>query len=112
MPITTTPARLLLAAGFAVAALAAPAALLTTTESHALASCSSGEEEDTFTTNCTPFLVPNSPSSEGFTTTAANPDIPEIDGVPCTGANSGTCIGLAEDQVPEVTPHVTISSSP
>ena len=50
-----------------------------------------------FTTSCTPFLVPNSP--QGFTTTAANPDIPEIDGVPCTGGrSSGACIGLAENE--------------
>lgn len=101
-----------LAAAFALAALGTPAALVTINPAIAQAACSSGEEEDTFTTQCTPFLVPNSPDSEGFTTTAANPDIPEIDGVPCTGADSGTCIGLAEDQIPNVTPHVTISSSP
>jgi hypothetical protein len=78
-----------------------------------LAACSSGEEEDQFTTTCTPFLVPNSP--DGFTTTAANPDIPEIDGVPCTGRDSGTCIGLAEEQEdegPQPVPRSTISSSP
>jgi hypothetical protein len=78
-----------------------------------MAACTSGEEEDTFTTTCTPFLVPNSPS--GFTTTAANPDVPEIDGVPCTGRDSGSCIGLAEEQQdegPQPVPRSTISSSP
>lgn len=101
-----------LAAAFALAALGTPAALVTINPAVAQAACSSGEEEDQFTTQCTPFLVPNSPSSEGFTSTAANPDIPEIDGIPCTGADSGACIGLSEDQIPQVTPHVTISSSP
>ncbi|SCX11460.1 hypothetical protein [Mycolicibacterium fluoranthenivorans] len=101
-----------LAAAFALAALGAPAALITLNPATAQAACSSGEEEDQFTTQCTPFMVPNSPDSSGFTTTAANPDIPEIDGIPCTGADSGACIGLSEDQIPQVTPHVTISSSP
>ncbi|MDX1874515.1 hypothetical protein SBI67_20540 [Mycolicibacterium sp. 120266] len=101
-----------LAAAFALAALGTPAALVTINPAIAQAACSNGEEEDQFTTQCTPFLVPNSPDSEGFTTTAANPDIPEIDGIPCTGADSGACIGLSEDQIPQVTPHVTISSSP
>ncbi|MCV7251832.1 hypothetical protein HZU40_14075 [Mycolicibacterium fluoranthenivorans] len=101
-----------LAAAFALAALGAPAALVILNPATAQAACSSGEEEDQFTTQCTPFMVPNSPDSSGFTTTAANPDIPEIDGIPCTGADSGACIGLSEDQIPQVTPHVTISSSP
>jgi hypothetical protein len=101
-----------LAAAFALAALGAPAALVTLNPATANAACSSGEEEDQFTTQCTPFMVPNSPDSSGFTTTAANPDMPEIDGIPCTGADSGACIGLSEDQIPQVTPHVTISSSP
>jgi hypothetical protein len=58
-------------------------------------------------------MVPNSP---GFTTNAANPDIPEIDGVPCTGGrSSGACIGLAEnaeDAGPQPVPRSIISSSP
>ncbi len=104
--------RALIAAAFALAALGTPLALFNVQPGAALAACSSGEEEDTYTTQCTPFAVPNSPDSSGFTTTAANPDMPEIDGIPCTGADSGACIGLSEDQVPQVTPHVTISSSP
>jgi hypothetical protein len=27
-----------------------------------------------------------------------NPTLPEVDGVPCTGANTGECIGLQESQ--------------
>jgi hypothetical protein len=107
--------RLALAGGFALAVGAAPLAALVVQPNHvvAVASCSSGEEEDVFTTTCTPMLVPNSP--QGFTTTAANPDIPEIDGVPCTGHDSGACIGLSEDEAaagPQPIPRSTISSSP
>ena len=95
-PITTR--RLILAGGFALAIAIAPAAAIVAHPTHSapLAACDSGEEEDVFTTSCTPFLVPNSP--QGFTTTAANPDIPEIDGIPCTGRDSGACIGLSEDE--------------
>jgi hypothetical protein len=75
--------------------------------------CSTGEEEDQFTTTCVPFMVPNAGSP--FTTTAANPDVPEIDGIPCIGHNSGQCYGLAENQAamgPPVIPRSIISSSP
>jgi hypothetical protein len=101
-----------LAAAFALAALGAPAALVTLNPATANAACSSGEEEDQFTTQCTPFMVPNSPDSSGFTTTAANPDMPEIDGIPCTGADSGACIGLAEDAPQYQAPTSTVGSDP
>ncbi|OBK74466.1 intersectin-EH binding protein Ibp1 [Mycobacterium sp. 1274761.0] len=94
----------------AVAVMATPDAIITP-----LAACTGGEEEDVYTTTCVPFMVPNSPQDDGFTTTAANPDIPEIDGVPCTGHDSGECIGLAEEQAdmgPQPVPRSTISSSP
>jgi hypothetical protein len=112
-PITTR--RLILAGGFALAIAIAPAVAIVAHPTHSapLAACDTGEEEDVFTTTCTPFMVPNSP--QGFTTTAANPDIPEIDGVPCTGHDSGACIGLSEDEAamgPQPVPRSTISSSP
>lgn len=112
--MTYTTKRFVLGAALALAAFGAPAAMVVAAPEHAaLADCTSGEEMDTFTTSCTPFLVPNSPSPQGFTSTAANPDVPEIDGVPCTGRDSGACIGLAEDDTaPVVTPKVTIDSSP
>jgi hypothetical protein len=81
-----TTRRLILAGGFAIAIAIAPAAAIV---AH--------------------------PTPQGFTTTAANPDIPEIDGVPCTGADSGACIGLAENAEaagPQPVPRSTISSSP
>src|SRR5690242_10471767 len=110
--------RLVLAFGLAVAAFGAPLAVIATpiaADSTPMAACSGGEEEDSFTTTCVPFLVPNSPDDSGFTTNAANPDIPEIQGVPCTGHDSGACIGLEEEQQdlgPQPVPRSTISSSP
>lgn len=113
-PITIR--RLLVAGGFAIAIAIAPTIALAAHPTHSvpLAACNDGEEEDVFTTTCTPFLVPNSP--EGFTTTAANPDVPEIAGIPCVGGrSSGACIGLAENAEaagPQPIPRSTISSSP
>jgi hypothetical protein len=112
---TSAIRRYLLIGAFAGAAATAPAiaAYSVPEPGIAQAQCTSGEESDQFTTTCVPFLVPNSGPS-GFTTTAANPDIPEIDGIPCTGGDAGACIGLSEDQslLPNVTPRSTFSSSP
>lgn len=79
----------------------------------ALAGCTSGEEEDTFTTTCVPFLTPN--AAQGFQPIPGNPDMDEIDNVPCTGGNAGECIGLGEEQEamgPQPIPRSTISASP
>ncbi|MFV8298929.1 MULTISPECIES: hypothetical protein [Mycolicibacterium] len=85
----------------------------------AQATCTSGEEEDVYTTTCTPFLVPNSPSP--FSGIPGNPDMPAVDlpggggAIPCTGHNAGECIGLAEEdeaEGPQPIPRSTISASP
>jgi hypothetical protein len=105
--------RLILAGGFALAVAAAPAVAafaVPTASSTPVASCPSGEEEDLYTGECVPHTVPNSPSP--FTVSQANPDVPEIDGVPCTGHDSGACIGLAEDAPTFVQPESTVGSSP
>lgn len=107
--------RLILTCVFIVSAVAMPTAggYFAPESQRTLAQCVSGEEQDVFTTTCTPYLVPN--IQQGFTTTAANPDIPEIDGIPCTGRDSGACIGLAENAAaagPPAVPRSTISSSP
>jgi hypothetical protein len=111
--------RLCLAAVMALAVLLAPAVAVAVMpgalNSAPLAACTGGEEEDVYTTSCIPFMVPNSPDDGGFSTNAANPDIPEIEGVPCTGRDSGACIGLSEEQQdmgPQPVPRSTISSSP
>jgi hypothetical protein len=107
------PRRLLLAGGFAVAIAAAPAAAIVAVSSSApaIAACPGGESEDTFTGACVPDLVPNSPE---FGQTSPG-GLPEIDNIPCTGANSGQCIGLAEEQQaegPQPVPRSSVSSSP
>ena len=107
--------RLILAGGFAVAVAATPAIAVVTIPSASvpLAQCPSGEEEDLFTGACVPHTVPN--SGAAFSSIPGNPDLPSIDGVPCTGHNSGQCIGLAEeaqDLGPAPVPHSTVSSSP
>jgi hypothetical protein len=106
--------RLLLAGGFAVAVAAAPAVAvvgLPANSAPTIAACPGGESEDTFTGACVPDLVPNSPEV-GVTSPGG---LPEIDNIPCTGANSGECIGLSEEQQaqgPMPVPHSTVSSSP
>ncbi|MGE2725730.1 hypothetical protein [Mycolicibacterium pulveris] len=91
--------RLLLAGGFAVAVAAAPVMAVVAAPGPAATpiaqDCPSGEEADQFTGVCVPHTVPNAGSP--FTTTAANPDVPEVLGIPCIGHNSGGCIGLAEE---------------
>jgi hypothetical protein len=107
--------RLILACGFAVAVAAAPAIAVFAGPSASvpLAQCPGGEEEDQFTGVCVPHTVPN--SGAAFSAIPGNPDLPAVDGIPCTGHNSGQCIGLAESeagaaQVPM--PDTTVNQSP
>jgi hypothetical protein len=55
--------------------------------------------------------VPNSPLSS----IPGNPSLPAVDGIPCTGRNTGECIGLSEEEQamgPQPVPRSTVSSSP
>jgi hypothetical protein len=108
--------RLLLAGGFAVAIAAAPAVALfsvpAASPSAPIAGCPNGETEDLYTDVCTPEMVPNQPGGVSYSTPGNSNSVPEISGVPCTGRNSGECIGLSEDQAPNVVPQSTLSSSP
>ncbi|BBY64612.1 intersectin-EH binding protein Ibp1 [Mycolicibacterium helvum] len=119
--------RVLLAGGFSIAIAAAPAVAFLASPADAPAgpaiACPAGESEDLYTDQCIPEMVPNQPggnyptptSSSGNVTSSTPGDsssLPEVQGIPCTGANTGQCIGLQEDQVPAVTPHSSISSSP
>ena len=107
--------RLILAGGFAVAIAAAPgvaafAIPVTGGSAPTITACAGGETEDMFTNVCVPDLVPNSPD---FSSTAPVGGLPEVSGIPCTGHNSGECIGLSEEQqAPLVTPHSEVSASP
>jgi hypothetical protein len=113
-PRVRTPQRLVLAGGFALAIAAAPAVVALAAPAitgPTVTACPSGETEDTFTNTCTPDMVPNSPV---FQTTSPG-GLPSIDGIPCTGGNSGQCIGLGEEQQaqgPMPVPRSSVSSSP
>ncbi len=110
-----TARRLPLAVGMACAAAAvavAPVISALSAPTSALAQCPNGETEDTFTNQCVPDLVPNSPEP-GFT--SAPDQLPQINGIPCTGANTGQCIGLGEEQEsqgPAAVPRSSVGSSP
>lgn len=118
MAISQLSARRFIAVGaFAVALAATPAIAAFTVPATALADCPNGESSDTFTGACIPDLVPNSP----FSATPGNPNLPSVNepggggAIPCTGANSGECIGLAEEQQaqgPQPNPQSTVGSSP
>lgn len=56
--LTSCSAITVLAATTAIDALPVPSTVLT--------ACSNGEEQDTYTGNCIPYLVPNSPSSNSL----------------------------------------------
>jgi hypothetical protein len=105
--------RLVLAGGFAVAIAAAPAvaAFAVPSVAPSFGACPNGETEDIYTNACTPDMVPNSPAMQE----TSPGGLPEISGIPCTGANSGQCIGLSEEQQSEgpiAQPNSTVSSSP
>ncbi|MHC9294365.1 intersectin-EH binding protein Ibp1 [Mycobacterium sp. LTG2003] len=113
--------RLILAGGFVVAAAAAPAITVFAVpmSSAPAVACPAGEEEDLYTGVCVPHTVPN--SGGAFSPIPGNPSLPAVNlpggggSIPCTGANSGQCIGLAEEAQaagPQAVPESTVGSSP
>lgn len=112
--------RLIIAGGFAVAVAAAPAIAFVAVPAPAatpLAQCPGGEENDLYTNVCVPHLVPN--AGEPYSVIGGNPDLGAVNlpggggSIPCTGHNSGQCIGLAEEQqAPVVSPESSVGSSP
>ncbi|TPG32054.1 intersectin-EH binding protein Ibp1 [Mycolicibacterium hodleri] len=107
--------RMILAGGFALAVAAGPAvAAVTVATANAApaASCPAGEEEDMFTGSCLPHTVPNSPTNNGYPASPVSESpnqLPTVDGVPCTGANTGKCIGLQENGDNFVQPPTSIN---
>lgn len=110
--------RIILAGGFALAVAGAPAVAAFAVPSTALgapaASCPSGEEEDLYTGSCLPHTVPNSPTNNGFPESSVgnipgNPSLPQVDDIPCTGGNTGQCIGLQENSPKFVQPPTSIN---
>ncbi len=102
----------IVAGAFALAVAAAPVICVTASipeTAASVAQCPIGEQPDEFVGTCVPYLVPNSP----LTTAAASSVLPSVDGIPCTGSNTGQCIGLGQgSQPPQPAPQSTVSSSP
>ena len=127
---TISAQRLLLAGGFAVAASAAPILIAVATPAGpaapALAQCPSTEVLDPASGACKPVsdqtpttLNPVDPGIAnlqpgGITSSQAGNvgKLPEVNGIPCQGDNTGLCIGLeqqnaATSHVPNITTGVT-----
>jgi hypothetical protein len=111
--------RLIIAGGFAAAVAAAPAVAVVAMpapDATPLAQCPAGEEEDLFTGNCVPHMVPNSGAPYQAISGVPSVAVPGGGGsIPCTGHNSGECIGLSEEaqaQAPPVSPESSVGSSP
>ncbi|MEU0494992.1 intersectin-EH binding protein Ibp1 [Mycobacterium sp. NPDC006124] len=107
--------RIILAGGFALAFAAAPAVAAFTVPVAAnaapSASCPAGEDEDLYTGSCLPHTVPNSPTNNGYPESNVDQSpggLPSVDGVPCTGGNTGQCIGLQENAPKFVQPPTSI----
>jgi hypothetical protein len=109
---TTLAHRLLLAGGFAVAVSAGPlVAGLATPAGSPLAVCPPNEVLDPATGVCTPVTVqapttfnPVDPGIAGLqpgSVTSGQPGevgrLPEVNGIPCNGENTGLCIGLEQN---------------
>ena len=108
--------RLAIAGGFALAVAAAPAVAaftLPSTGAAPVAECAPGEVVNPASGECVPGPVTTNPGETSFSTPGDSNSLPEVQGIPCTGANTGQCIGLQEEQqLPAVEPHSSISSSP
>jgi hypothetical protein len=82
--------------GFALAVAAAPvvfAVMPAVNAPTAVAECPAGSVMEPTSQSCVsgedqnvPLAIPD------------NPALPQVDGIPCTGANTGECIGLQESQ--------------
>lgn len=108
--------RILIAGGFAVAVVAAPMivtlSMPDTAPTAPYLACPAGESEDLFTDMCVPEMSPNQPGGISYSNPGNESGVPEVEGVPCTGRNTGECIGLEEEQQMIPTqPHSTISPS-
>lgn len=130
--LTPTMKRVLAAGGFALAAAAPLTTVLSAPEQTgpAVASCPTGEELNAATGACKP-ITDKAPSTFNPINPEKNPlqsgeitssragdvgELPEVNGVPCTGSHgggssTGECIGLQEEQnlAPTLKPPVPIN---
>lgn len=127
--LTTLTNRLLVAGGFAVAIAAAPVVVAMSTpaapSAPALADCPMTEVLDPNTGGCRPIndVAPQttSPIEPGVTDLQPGAltqsgqghvgQLPEVNGIPCNGGNTGLCIGL-EQNSPGNTGGVTLPQAP
>jgi hypothetical protein len=97
MTVQIPSRRAILLSGFALIVAAAPAvAAVVVPASNAptrVAECPPGLVMEPTSQACVMGEAPDTPSA-----IPGNPALPEINGIPCTGANTGECIGLQESQ--------------
>jgi hypothetical protein len=82
--------------GFALAVAAAPAIAAVVPAPDAsttIAECPAGYVLEPTSGSCVTGGDQTAPEAM-----PGNPALPQVDGIPCTGANSGQCIGLQESQ--------------
>jgi hypothetical protein len=105
--------RLALAGGFALVVAAAPTlAAFAAPSAGPVAACAPGQTANPATGACEAQPTDAPPGGVSYSTPGDSNSLPEVQGIPCTGANTGQCIGLQEDQPAAVQPRSTISSSP
>jgi len=96
MPFHLSSRRAILIGGFALAVAAAPAVAAVVPAVNAptpVAECPAGSVMEPTSEACVSGGEQSVPEA-----IAGNPALPEVDGIPCTGANTGECIGLQESQ--------------
>lgn len=82
--------------GFALVVAAAPAVAAVVPALNApspLAECPAGYSLEPTSGSCVTGGEESAPQA-----VPGNPGLPQVDGIPCTGANTGQCIGLQESQ--------------
>lgn len=96
--------RLMIAAGFAVAAVAPALGMVAAAPSMPpaqLANCPTGEEQDLYAGQCVPYLVPNSPAAAAAPANSGCP--PGVSGAEC-GGSTGNDFGSARPRMPAPVP--------
>ncbi|OBF28207.1 hypothetical protein A5724_27655 [Mycobacterium sp. ACS1612] len=95
MTLQLSSRRSILLGAFALAVAAAPAVAAVPVSSTLtqVAECPPGYVTEETSGAC----VMGAPQI-GESAVPGNPAMPEVDGIPCTGANTGECIGLQESQ--------------
>jgi hypothetical protein len=77
----------------AVAAVPAIAAVVVPVSPASVAECPPGYVMEATSGSCMMDEPHSAPAA-----IPGNPALPQVDGIPCTGANTGECIGLQESQ--------------